>query len=134
MNKSYKLFTDGGSRGNPGKAACAYFLLDNNDKLVDFGGNYLNIVTNNFAEYEGLIRGLSLALKLGILDIQVNMDSELIVNQILGKYKIKSVDLLPKSEEVKKLIKQFSSFSINHIPREQNKNADKLVNIILDNN
>lgn len=127
----YKLFTDGGSRGNPGSAACAYFLFKD-ENLVSFGGEYLNTNTNNHAEYKGLLLGLKEALKHNIQEVAVFMDSELIVKQIKGEYKISSEELKPLFIKVKELMAMFSLISFNHVPRAENKFADKLVNIILD--
>lgn len=125
------LYTDGGSRGNPGPAACAFFVLQG-DVVIDFGGDYLSEVTNNVAEYKGLIHGLRKAVKLGIKDLIVRMDSELVIKQIRGEYKISNIDMKKLSSEVKKLSEEFSSIQFEHVRREENKNADRLVNLILD--
>lgn len=127
----YSLYTDGGSRGNPGPAACAFFLM-NGDQVVDFGGEFLGEVTNNVAEYRGLIYGLRKAIKLDIKDLRVKMDSELVIKQIKGEYKISNSDMKKLSSEVKKLSEEFTSIQFEHVRREENKNADKLVNLILD--
>ena len=126
-----RLFTDGGSRGNPGDAACAYFLFDG-DKLADFGGKYLGIVSNNVAEYNGIILGLKAAENLGVGNLEVFMDSELIIKQINGEYKVKSDDMKREITKVMTLIKSFKTTSFTHVLREKNKFADKLVNTILD--
>ncbi|MEP7103099.1 MAG: ribonuclease HI family protein [Candidatus Dojkabacteria bacterium] len=128
----FTLFTDGGSRGNPGNSACAYFLLDSEGKLSDFGGEFLGTVTNNNAEYSGLINGLKLAVKNGIDDLLVCMDSELAIKQITGIYKVSSDSIKEQHKEVKYLEKNFKKIEFKHVPREQNKFADKLVNTILD--
>lgn len=127
----YSLYTDGGSRGNPGPAACAFFLM-NGDQVVDFGGEFLGEVTNNVAEYRGLIYGLKKAIKLKVKDLKVRMDSELVIKQIKGEYKISNNDMKKLSSEVKKLSEEFSSIEFEHVRREENKNADRLVNQILD--
>lgn len=127
----YTLFTDGGSRGNPGSAASAFFIFKDNS-LISFNGEYLNTNTNNYAEYYGLILGLKEALKHNISEIEVRMDSELIVKQIKGEYKVSSVDLKPMFTKAKELCAMFSKVEFKHIPRAENKFADKLVNIILD--
>ena len=126
-----KLFTDGGSRGNPGNAACAYFLFDG-EKLVDFGGKFLGVVSNNVAEYRGLTLGLKAAEKLGVQTLEVYMDSELIVKQVNGVYQVKNDDMKSEISKVMSVIKGFKLISFNHVLREKNKNADKLVNTILD--
>lgn len=126
-----KLYTDGGSRGNPGNAACAYFLF-NEDDLMDFGGKYLGVVSNNVAEYRGLILGLKAAEKLRVESLEVFMDSELIVKQVNGIYQVKNDDMKQEISKVMAVIKSFKLISFNHVLREKNKYADKLVNTILD--
>src|SRR6185369_15711486 len=127
----YTLFTDGGSRGNPGNSACAFFIFKD-DKLEDFGGMSLGIGTNNNAEYLGLINGLKLAIKLKITTLEVKMDSELAIKQILGIYKVSTDSIKELHREVKALEKNFTSISFKHVPRAENKFADKLGNIIMD--
>jgi len=127
----YTLFTDGGSRGNPGNSACAFFIF-NNDKLEDFGGLFLGTGTNNNAEYLGLINGLKLAIKLKIQNLEVRMDSELAIKQIIGVYKVSTDSIRELHHEVKMLEKNFKSISFKHVPRAENKFADKLANIIMD--
>ncbi|MFS8131072.1 MAG: ribonuclease HI family protein [Candidatus Dojkabacteria bacterium] len=127
----YTLFTDGGSRGNPGKSACAYFIFKDN-QLTDFGGDFLGTGTNNNAEYMALINGLKLAIKNGIKELEVRMDSELAIKQIIGVYKVSTDTIRELHHEVKNLEKNFSNVSFKHVPRAENKFADKLVNIILD--
>lgn len=130
----HKLYTDGGSRGNPGKAAYGFILLneDNSALLVDAG--YLGEETNNVAEYYGLINGLKSAKKNHIKSLQVFMDSELIVMQINGAYQVKQPRLKELFKEVKDLKESFDEIIFAHVRREKNKIADKLVNIVLDNN
>lgn len=126
-----RLFTDGGSRGNPGDAACAFFIFDE-DKLVDFGGKYLGIVSNNVAEYNGLVLGLKAAQKLGVENLEVFMDSELIIKQIKGEYKVKSDDMKKEITKVMELNRGFKTITFAHVLRAENKFADKLVNAVLD--
>jgi ribonuclease HI len=127
---SFKLFTDGGSRGNPGNSAIAYIILQD-ELLLDFGAKFVGTATNNFAEYNALIEGLKLALK-HTKSIECYLDSELVVKQLNGEYKISSVDIKPLATKVNDLKKDFESIKFIHVRREQNKIADKLVNIILD--
>ncbi len=127
-----KLFTDGGSRGNPGPSASGYVLLDMADKVLLEDGAYLGITTNNQAEYKALKLGLETALKRGVETIHIYMDSLLIVNQMKGTYKIKNRDLLPIYQEVQTSLKQFKTVDFTHVPRELNKLADAMVNEILD--
>ena len=126
------LSTDGGSRGNPGPGACSAVLKDRNGIIIDKQGKFLGICTNNEAEYHGLILGLNLAVNHHVDNVEVLMDSELIVNQLNGRYRIKEPRLKPLFTEVKNLVQQFDSVSFRSIPREKNKEADILVNTVLD--
>lgn len=131
-----QLFTDGGSRNNPGEAAIGFviFKLDQSNKLVklDQLGKRLGIATNNVAEYKALIEGLKACQKLGAEKVKCFLDSNLVVNQLNGRYRIKEPGLIPLAQEAKMLEKNFVSVSYTHIPREQNKLADKLVNEAID--
>jgi ribonuclease HI len=130
--KSVKLFADGGSRGNPGHSASGYALLDMNDNVIKKSGVYLGITTNNQAEYQALKFGLEEAHKLGAREVDVYMDSMLVVNQMKGIFKVKNRDLWPIHEAIKDLCKQFSKVKFTHVPRELNKLADGEVNETLD--
>jgi ribonuclease HI len=125
------LYFDGGSRGNPGKAAGAGVILmpDGEKHCVS---QYLNFATNNEAEYTGLIVGLEKAQQLGIKNLNIQGDSNLVVNQIQGKWKVKSPNLQSYYEQAKKLINQLSSYQINWIPREANQLADSEANKCMD--
>lgn len=128
-----KLYSDGGSRGNPGPSAIGYAIYDENDQPVKEEGRYIGLTTNNQAEYLGVKEGLISAKKLGVHEIQVYMDSLLVVNQMNGIYKVKNRDLWPIHETVKELAANFKKISFHHVPRELNKVADGLVNKTLDN-
>ncbi len=127
-----KLYTDGGARGNPGQAACAFVICNLNDNVVKKSGFYAGVTTNNQAEYQALKAGLEEAGKLGIKKLQVFMDSELVVKQLNGHYKVKHRELLPLFQDVKVLSDSFESVSFTHVPRELNKDADAEVNRVLD--
>ncbi|KKU89204.1 MAG: Ribonuclease H [Microgenomates group bacterium GW2011_GWF2_47_9] len=131
-----KLFTDGGSRGNPGPAAYGYIILETSggaEIILEKCGNYLGITTNNQAEYEGLIAGLKwVVTNHPTSDLEVFMDSLLIVNQLKGIFKVKNPELLPKYREAHKLFYALNKPSITHIRREYNSIADQLVNQALD--
>lgn len=127
-----KLFTDGGSRGNPGPSATGVVILDLEDNVVKKSSQYLGVTTNNQAEYQALKEGLELAGTIGIKELAVYMDSELIVKQINGIYKIKNPDLLPVYKDVKSLAENFQKISFTHVPRALNKLADEMVNKCLD--
>lgn len=127
-----RLFTDGGARGNPGKAGYGCILFDADSKLVALDAKYLGVQTNNQAEYEGILAGLKLAKKNGVKTIQCFLDSELIVKQLNGEYKIKSPNLKPFYKKIKVYLSNFDKISFHHVRREQNKFADKLANIAMD--
>lgn len=125
------LHTDGGSRGNPGPAATGYLLYEDG-KLVDSGGDYLGTATNNFAEYTALISGLKMALKHDIQDLTCKLDSELVVNQLNGKYKVKHEAIKPLHAQVKELVVKFPKIVFTHVLRSENREADRIVNEVLD--
>jgi ribonuclease HI len=128
-----KLFSDGGSRGNPGSGACGWLIYSATGELLDFGGKYLGICTNNFAEYHGLIYALTAAMKIAPgAKISCHLDSELIVKQISGEYKVKDANLKLLHTKVQKLLLECPEVSFKHVPRAENKFADKLVNLVLD--
>jgi ribonuclease HI len=133
MNKKkLTINTDGGSRGNPGPAGIGVVIKDDAGELVYQYGGYIGETTNNTAEYKALIKALEEAGHLGATDVAINMDSELIVRQMLGQYKIKEPSLQPLAQQVLNLLKQFQSHSFTHVRREYNKEADALVNQALD--
>ena len=130
---TYKLYTDGGARGNPGPAAVGIILFDEEDKLVWIESCYLGNTTNNYAEYQAILLGLKYCIK--HIDkkhtIMCHLDSELIVKQLNGEYKVKNKALLSINNEVKDLVAE-RHVIFKHVFREFNKFADKLVNISLD--
>lgn len=128
-----KLFTDGGSRGNPGPSATGVVIFDMEDNVVKKSSKYLGITTNNQAEYQALLQGLELAAKLGVEELSVYMDSELIIKQLQGLYKVKNPDLKPIYDKVKAISSDFAKISYTHVPRALNKLADAMVNECLDN-
>lgn len=127
-----KLFADGGSRGNPGPSAGGFVILDMSDKVIYENGKYLGITTNNQAEYHSLKGGLEAVLKMGILDVDVYMDSMLVINQMKGIYKVKNRDLWPIYEAIKEIVAKMGHVNFSHVPRELNKLADAMVNKTLD--
>lgn len=126
------VYTDGGSRGNPGPGAWGAIIIYENGKIKEYS-QFLGEVTNNQAEYNGVIFGLQKAKQLGLKDIELRIDSELIGKQLLGKYKIKDQGLQPLFIRAWNLCLDFNKVDIKIIPREQNKEADRLVNKELDN-
>lgn len=127
-----KLFTDGGSRGNPGPSASAYVIYDTAGRVIEKSGQYIGVTTNNQAEYQALRRGLERAQALGISKLRVFMDSLLVVNQMKGLFKVKNRDLWPIYQATTEYCRNFSQVEFNHVPRELNKYADGEVNRILD--
>jgi len=122
------LYTDGASRGNPGDAGAGMVILDGRGEEIAARGRYLGTCTNNVAEYKALIMGLLQASQLGGKSIEIFLDSQLIVRQIQGLYKVKSSDLQPLFAKAQELLATFEHYKITHIPREQNKRADQLAN------
>jgi len=127
-----KLFTDGGSRGNPGPSASGFVIVGMDGKVVVTKGVYLGITTNNQAEYQALKLGLEEALRMQVQQVHVFMDSLLVVNQMLGSFKVSNRDLWPVHGEIIELCKRFKHVSFTHVPRELNKLADRAVNEALD--
>lgn len=130
--KHIKLYADGGSRGNPGPSASGYALLDMDDNILFKSGVYLGITTNNQAEYQALKYGLEEAHKFGAREVDVYMDSLLVVNQMKGIFKVKNRDLWPIYEAIKEQATLFKNVRYTHVPRELNKLADAEVNEVLD--
>jgi len=122
------LHTDGASRGNPGPAGYGIVLADPAGAVLAERGAYIGRATSNVAEYQGLIAGLDLARKLGAADVAVLMDSELIVQQMNGRYKVRSPKLRPLHEKASSLLQAFNSWTIRHVPRALNSRADALAN------
>jgi mutator protein MutT len=131
---SVKLYTDGGSRGNPGPSALGYVIYNSiDDSIIKDGSKYLGITTNNQAEYQAVKSGLEMCRTLGVKKVQVFLDSQLVANQMNGIYKIKNRDLWPIHEAIKNLSTTFKQgVSFTYIPRELNKAADSKVNEELD--
>src|SRR3989339_1726799 len=130
MNK-FKLYTDGGARGNPGPAAIGGVLYHNDKKIKTFSA-LIGKTTNNQAEYQALIKGLELALKHGVRELDCFLDSELVVKQLNKEYKVKDKNLAKIFVQVWNLAIKFKKITFSHVRRELNKEADKLVNEALD--
>lgn len=133
-NTTYIVYTDGGSRGNPGPSASAYVIYNNQRQILESGGSYIGITSNNQAEYTAVLLALkALADVAQSTDtILFNLDSLLVVNQMNGLYKIKNRELWPLNQQIRDLMKQFKEVRFNHVPRENNTEADLKVNQILD--
>jgi len=129
-----KMFTDGGARGNPGPGAVGVLILDEKEEVILEHGETIGEATNNVAEYRALLKGLECAKELNATDIESFLDSELVVKQLNGQYKIKNYNLQKLFDQVKKRERDFSSVSYGHRRREDDgmRRADQLVNFALD--
>jgi ribonuclease HI len=127
-----KVFADGGSRGNPGPSASGYIITDMKGNILEKGGSYLGITTNNQAEYQAVKLALTKAKSINAKNVHVYLDSLLVANQINGVFKIKNRELRSIHQSITELKSFFSKVSFTHIPRELNKIADEQVNYILD--
>jgi ribonuclease HI len=126
------LFTDGGSRGNPGPAAIAAVIKSHQGKLLKEIGKYIGVSTNNDAEYKALIEGLTGAITFKPSQVDCYLDSELVVKQLTNQYKVKNENIKTLWAKVKELEFKIGNVSYHHIRREKNKEADALVNKVLD--
>ena len=124
--------TDGGARGNPGPAGIGVVVRDDSNRIIAEHKSYIGQTTNNVAEYKALILALEEAGKIGADQLIINMDSELVVRQMQGKYKIKEPGLQVLAQEVFKKLRGFKNVTFQHVMREKNKEADKLVNEAID--
>lgn len=131
-NNGITIYSDGGSRGNPGPSAAGFVILGENRQVVAEGGEYLGITTNNQAEYHGVRIGLERAIEMGYKSVDFKVDSMLVVNQMKGFYKIKNRELWPIHERIRELMKKFDKVTFAHVPREFNQLADGMVNKTLD--
>ncbi|HEX7589268.1 MAG TPA: ribonuclease HI family protein [Anaerolineae bacterium] len=126
------LFTDGAARGNPGPAAMGVVLTDAKGKVIEEHGRVLGEMTNNEAEYRALLWGVERAQANLANEIEVRSDSELLVRQLKGIYRVRAANLKPLFEQARSALARFERVSIHHIPREQNRRADALANAALD--
>ena len=127
-----KLFSDGAARGNPGPAGAGAVLMDAEGRVVARLGRFLGVQTNNYAEYMGLLLGLKHARNLGVKELEVLADSELLIRQLQGRYQVKSPTLRPLYEEATALLEQIPRVKLTHVPREKNKAADEMSNRAID--
>jgi len=123
---------DGASRGNPGPAAIGVVLKNEKAQLLSSISDSIGITTNNQAEYQALIAGLKKAISMGASAAEIRSDSELIVRQMLGIYRVKKQQLIPLHQEARRLAGSLASFKIISVSREENREADKLANMALD--
>jgi ribonuclease HI len=123
---------DGGARGNPGPAAIGAIVRDEGGEVLEERGERIGRATNNVAEYRALLLGIELAVAHGASEVELIGDSELIVRQVEGKYKVKDPTMKELHGEVKAALRPFDSWAIRHVRREHNGDADRLVNAALD--
>jgi ribonuclease HI len=126
------IYTDGASRGNPGPAAAGVAIFSTDGQLIEEISLKLGNQTNNFAEYTALIEGLKAAVEGGAKSVVVKADSQFMIRQMLGEYKVKTETIKPLYQESKRLAAEFQKVKFEHIPREENKHADRLANDALD--
>jgi ribonuclease HI len=127
-----RLYTDGGARGNPGPAAAAYVLETQDGTVLDARGETIGVATNNVAEYSALVAGLRKALELGVGEVDVVSDSELLVKQMTGEYRVKNAALVELSLEAARLAREIGTVTYRAVRRAENELADTLVNEALD--
>jgi ribonuclease HI len=132
LGKRLTLHVDGASRGNPGPSAYGVLLSDEKGASIAELSEYIGETTNNVAEYQGLLAGLSKALEYSPNHLTVKSDSQLLTRQLLLKYRVKNPKLIPLFDQAKALLKKFPQVEILHIPREQNRSADVLANNALE--
>jgi probable phosphoglycerate mutase len=125
-------YCDGGSRGNPGPAGFGVYIQDSTGKVLAELSQYLGAHTNNFAEYSALLAALEFAITHGHKSLRVISDSELMVKQMKGQYRVNSPELRPLYEEARRRIPQLDHFQIQHVLREKNRHADRLANLAMD--
>lgn len=124
-------YVDGASRGNPGPAGFGVYMTTDTGEIIEISG-YLGVTTNNVAEYSGLLEALSVARAEGATEVEIISDSLLLVNQMLGRFRVRHTNLIPLHERARRLAGEFARFSIRHTLRAGNKEADRLANLAVD--
>ena len=130
--ESVLIHIDGAARGNPGPAACGVIVKSVQGKILEEVARPLGRATNNLAEYQALLAALECSLERGYQRVKMYSDSQLLTRQINGEYKVRNADLLPLYRRAREMIARLDSFSITHVPREKNRDADRLANQALD--
>ena len=126
------IYSDGGARNNPGPAGFGYVIQDAHGKTIAARGEYIGEATNNVAEYRGIISAAKRALELGATDAEFRVDSELLARQVSGQYRVKAPTLRPLIIELMAILRKIPSWSVAHVRREFNPEADALVNRAID--
>lgn len=127
-----KIYSDGAARGNPGPAGAGAVIVAADGTPIAHLGRFLGEATNNYAEYHGLLLGLNRARELGVSEVQVYADSQLVIRQLGGQYRVRNEGLRPLFDEALRLLRGFRKFELHHIPREQNAAADEMSNRAID--
>ncbi len=127
-----RVYSDGAARGNPGPAGAGAIVAAADGQVIARLGRYLGETTNNVAEYQGLLLGLRRAAELGARDVEVYADSQLMIRQLGGQYRVRSEGLRPLFDEALRLLRGFRKFELHHIPRERNSAADEMSNRAID--
>jgi ribonuclease HI len=125
---AYRIYSDGASRGNPGPSGIGAVILDENGQVVHEIAKYIGEVTNNVAEYEALLEGLAYCVKHKLSPIEILADSQLLIRQLSGEYKVKHENIKPLFQKAQEYLVHLKVSGYKHVPREQNKHADKLAN------
>lgn len=126
------IYTDGASRGNPGPASFGFVITSEKGEVLVEGAEKLGNQTNNYAEYMAMMVALNVCVQMGVKNVVVRADSQLVVRQMLGEYKVKAEGIIPLHAKAKELASKFSKIHFEYIPREKNKHADRLANEALD--
>lgn len=132
LHEKLRVYSDGAARGNPGPAGAGAVLIAPDGHVVERLGRFLGTNTNNYAEYMGLILGLERAHELGASEVEVFADSQLMIRQLEGAYKVKAENLKPLHREAQALLRRFDKVKLAHVPREQNLEADEMSNRAID--
>jgi len=132
MNRAHLLYADGASRGNPGPASIGAVLYDPEGETIAEVSEAIGPATNNVAEYRAVVAGLEAALALGVESLRIRLDSQLLVRQLRGEYRVRAAGLQPLHRRAQDLIGRFVAISVEHVPRSQNTAADALANAALD--
>jgi ribonuclease HI len=132
LSRRVLVWSDGAARGNPGPAGAGAVVTDPEGRVLERRGRFLGRQTNNYAEYQGLLLGLEAARQLGASDVGVRADSELLVRQIEGRYRVRNAGLKPLHAEAQRLLNSFERYDVKHVPREENALADEMSNRAID--
>lgn len=130
--KLVRVYSDGAARGNPGPAGAGAVITDAQGRILERLGKFLGRQTNNFAEYQGVLLGLTRAHEMGAREVEVYADSELMIRQLGGQYKVKSESLRPLYDEAVRRLREFDRVRLVHVPREMNRDADEMSNRAID--